>query len=67
MVARGLMAQLFAGGRVLIDMLPSSAFLLEPPIFLFIAFRVPIAGKLVVVSHIYGHDTEAHKHTCNRV
>jgi len=53
MVTRGFVAQLFAGWRVLIDVLPSSAFLLEPPIFLLIALSLPITGELVVVSHIY--------------
>ena len=61
MVACSLVAQLLAGWRVLIDVLPSSAFLLEPPIFLFIAFRVPIAGELVVVSHIYWCGIRVHK------
>jgi len=60
-VARGFVAQLFAGGRVLIDMLSTGAFLLEPPILFLIAFRVPIAGELVVMSHIYWCGIRVHK------
>jgi len=61
MVACSLVAQLFAGWRVLTDVLPSSAFLLEPPIFLLIALSLPITGKLVVVSHIYWCGIRVHK------
>ena len=61
MIARGLMAQLLAGWRMLIDVLSTGAFLLEPPILFLIAFRVPIAGELVVVSHIYWCGIRVHK------
>ena len=61
MVTRGFVAQLFAGWRVLIDVLPPSPFLLEPPIFLLIALSLPITGELVVVSHIYWCGIRVHK------
>jgi len=61
MIARGLVAQLFAGWRVLIDVLPSSAFLFEPPVLFLIALGVPIAGELVVMSHIYWCGIRVHK------
>ena len=61
MVTRGFVAQLFAGWRVLIDVLSTGAFLLEPPVFFFVALGVPIAGELVVVSHIYWCGIRVHK------
>ena len=61
MVARGLVAQLFAGWRVLIDVLAACSFLFEPLVFFLIAFGVPITGELVVVSHIYWCGIRVHK------
>ena len=61
MIARGLMAQLLAGWRMLIDVLAACSFLLEPPIFLLIALSLPITGELVVVSHIYWCGIRVHK------
>jgi len=61
MVARGLVAQLFASWRLLRDMLTACPLLLEPLVFFLIAFGVPITGELVVVSHIYWCGIRVHK------